>query len=93
MGNYEHVVNYGEDEKELLHVLDTTILDKITNIHAKKKVITSHSKPYWTPRLSRLSEELRDSRKLYKYRNTDRNKEALIHAKEDFDEARKEECQ
>ena len=90
--NYEHLINHGEDEKELLHVLDTAI-DKITNIHAKKKVITNHSKPYWTQRLSTLSQELRDARALYKYRNTDRNQEALIQAKEDFDEARKEECQ
>ena len=73
-------------------MLDSAI-DKVTNVHAKKKVITSHSKPYWTQRLTRLSQELRETRKRYKYRNTDVNKLSLEQAKNNFDVARKEECQ
>ena len=92
LNSYEHDINNGEDEKHLLDVLDTKI-DKVTTVHAKKKVITNHSKPYWTPRLSRLSQELREKRKKYKQRNTDRNKLLLDQAKTQFDEARKEECQ
>ena len=73
-------------------MLDTAI-DKVTAVHAKKKVITNHSKPYWTPRLTSLSQELRVNRKKYKKRNTDINKQLLEQAKENFDNARKEECQ
>ena len=85
-------INNVNDEKQLLNVLDTAI-DKVTAVHAKKKVITNHSKPYWTPRLTSLSQELRANRKKYKKHNTDINKQLLEQAKENFDNARKEECQ
>ena len=89
---HEDNITHCSDEKLLLNVLDCAI-DKVTNVHAKKKVITSHSKPYWTPRLTRLSQELREKRKKWKYRNTDVNKQSMEQAKENFDNARKEECQ
>ena len=80
------------EEGDLIKILDTAI-DKVTLTHSKRKIVTSHSKPYWTPRLTTLSEKLREARKCYTKRNTDRSKQVLYKAREDFDSARKEECQ
>ena len=44
LDSYEDAINNGEDEKYLLEVLDSKI-EKVTTVHAKKKVITNHSKP------------------------------------------------
>ena len=90
--NHEHQITNSNEETSLIKVLDSAI-EKVSATHTKKKVITNHSKPYWTPRLSRLSQALRDARKKYKKRNTDTNKQDLIEAKENFDTASKEECQ
>ena len=77
---------------DLLRSLDNAI-NKVTEAHSKKKIVTNHSKPYWTTRLTSLSQELRKARKCYTKRNTDINKKILNEAKERFDEARREECQ
>ena len=50
----------------------------------KKKVVTNHSKPFWTPYLSSLSNELRAARKLFQHRNNDSNLSKLCEAKKTF---------
>ena len=77
------------------HILSEFIDDTIqtvTKIHGEKKVISIHSRPYWTKELERLCREMREARKIYNIRNTDSNAEKLRLAKEIFDEERKNEC-
>ena len=50
----------------------------------KKKVVTNHSKPFWTPYLSSLSNELRAARKLFQHRNNDSNLSKFCEAKKTF---------
>ena len=56
-----------------------------TKDHGALKKTTKYSKPYWTAELTKLSEELRVARKLFKSRNTDSSLEKLQTAKENFE--------
>ena len=90
-----------QNEDYLKNVTDPQILNEFlskaiqttTNKHGEKKIITSHSKPFWTPELTILCDKMKEASKLYSKRNTDRNEENLNQAKEAFDEARKMACQ
>ena len=88
----EHLTENEKDEEELLKIFEEKI-NKVTNYHAKRKTVTSYSKPFWTPTLTLLSEQIRQKRKKYKYRNTQINLDSLKEAIENFENARKEECQ
>ena len=57
------------------------------------KKSTVHSKPYWTNNLTVLCKKMREARKAYNKRNTDTNEQNMIRTKEEFDAARKEECE
>ena len=57
------------------------------------KKSTKHSKPYWTPRLTVLCDKMLEARKAYKMRNTDTRLQEMYDTKEEFDKARKEECE
>ena len=70
----------------------TRAIQKTTSKHGEKKIITTHSKPFWTPQLSELRDRMNEASKCYAKRNTDINEENLLLAKESFDEARKQEC-
>ena len=72
--------------------IDETILS-VTLQHAVKKRSSQHSKPFWTPELTRLCDKMRAARSKYRRRNTDANKEDLVTSKEEFDNAKKQECQ
>ena len=74
------------------HFIDETI-QVVTLKHGEKKVSSVHSKPYWTPELTRLCDEMREARTRYCKRNTDTNQEVLTAKKDTFDNARKKECQ
>ena len=65
----------------------------VTLKQAVKKKSSPHSKPYWTPELTRLCDIMRAARSKYQHRNTEFNKEALKTSKEEFDNAKKKECQ
>ena len=80
------------DPYKLLSIVDS-IINSSTEKHGTKKILCSHSKPYWTKELTELSKKLRIDRKNYTKRNTDRNKEKLENSKIKFDEARKKACQ
>ena len=69
------------------------IITRATNIHGKYKKSCEHSKPFWTPKLTLLSKNLKAARKNYIKRNTDPRLNALIEAKEAFDQERKSACQ
>ena len=69
------------------------IITKATDLHGKYKKSCEYSKPYWTPKLTLLSNNLKAARKSYIKRNTDPRLNALIEAKEAFDEERKSACQ
>ena len=69
-----------------------TILLDVSERLAEKKRSTKHSKPYWSQRLTPLSLKLKDARKRYQERNTDRNLKAYKDARESFDTAREEDC-
>ena len=56
------------------------------------KKSTYHSKPYWTPELTALCNEMRKARKAYITRNTDVRKQAMLETKSIFDEERKKAC-
>ena len=72
--------------------IDDSILS-VTLQHAVKKKSSHHSKPFWTPELTRLCDKMRAARSKYRKRNTDANKEDLVKSKEEFDNAKKQECQ
>ena len=69
-----------------------TILLDVSERLAEKKRSTKYSKPYWSQRLTPLSLKLKDARKRYQERNTDRNLKAYKDARESFDTAREEDC-
>ena len=69
------------------------IINKSNNKHGKLKKSTRHSKPYWTPKLTDLLNNMRVTRRAYNKRNTDHNKEAMFFAKEQFDNERKKVCE
>ena len=52
-----------------------------------QKKITGHSKPYWNPQLTTLSNEVRKARKKFKARSTMENLERLNACKALFNEA------
>ena len=81
-----------DDPYELLQYTDR-VINEVTKKHGEKKVSTSYSKPYWTRKLSELSNNLRAARKSWLKRNIDPNKDKLVEALNKFEEARKEECQ
>ena len=81
-----------EDPRVLMEFVDK-IINSATEKYGTKKIISCHSKPYWTKTLSELSKKLRTARKNYTKRNTDRNKELLIQTKVEFDEERQRACQ
>ena len=87
--NYLDTINNPETLNEFL----TRTIQKITCEHGEKKIITSHSKPYWTQELTILCDRMKEARKFYQRRNTDINEQKLKEAKEQFDEARKKECE
>ena len=62
-----------------------------TKAHGAIKKTTKYSKPYWTAELTKLSEELRTARKLFKKRNTDYSLENLMKAKENFEKQKQAE--
>ena len=88
----EHLTENEENEEQLLKIFEEKI-NKVTICHAKRKTVTSYCKPFWTPNLTILSESIREKRKKYKYRNTQINLDSLKEAIENFEHARKEECQ
>ena len=92
LGNCEHLTENENNEEQLLKIFEEKI-NTITIHHGKKKTVTSYSKPFWTPNLTILSEAIRVKRKKYKYRNTQINLDSLKEAIENFENARKEECQ
>ena len=89
--NEDYLVNLS-DPIELGEFIDKSI-QTVTNQHCETKTISPHSKPYWTPELEVLCQEMRKTRKDYFKRNTDSNERKMKQAKEDFDEARKRQCQ
>ena len=70
-----------------------SIINKITSKHSVTKKSTTHSKPYWTDNLTSLCNKMREARKAYQHRNTDYRKQEMIKTKEEFDIARKDECE
>ena len=64
-----------------------------TTENCPKKSVSKHSKPYWTPELTTLSEKLRSDLKCYLTRNTDTALSAYQSSKSIFEEARKHACQ
>ena len=68
-------------------------VDGITKIHGVMKKSCQHSKPFWTKQLSELRNKLRNATIRYKKRNTECNRRLMQEAKEEFDDARKDECQ
>ena len=68
-------------------------ISEANNIHGKMKKSTRHRKPYWTEKLTMLCNRMKEARKLYMKRNTDRNKEMMVNTKECFDNERKRLCQ
>ena len=61
-----------EDPNKLWDSINN-ILVSATNANSKLKISSIHSKPYWTPLLTDLSNKLRDAQKVYLERNTDSN--------------------
>ena len=81
-----------EDPRLLMEFVDK-IINGATEKYGTKKIISCHTKPYWTKKLSDLSKKLRNARKNYNKRNTDRNKAQLTQCKIEFDEERQRACQ
>ena len=88
----EDILNSMENPYTLWNQLNK-IITKATDLHGKYKKSCEHSKPYWTPALTILSNNLKSARKRYIKRNTDPNLNALIQAREAFDNERKSACQ
>ena len=76
--------NNEENPDKLWEEINSIFLQS-TKTHSALKKTTRYSKPYWTAELTKLSEELRSARKLYKKRNTDYSLENLTKAKENFE--------
>ena len=90
----EIVENLNSDEtiEELLKAIENAI-NVSTKDNCPVKCVSKHSKPYWTPELTTLSEKLRSDLKCYLTRNTDTALSALPSSKSTFEEARKLACQ
>ena len=91
LNNIVETVNTDDPEK-LWEFMESKI-SEANNIHGKMKKSTRHSKPYWTEKLTMLCNRMKEARKLYMKRNTDRNKEMMVNTKECFDNERKRLCQ
>ena len=89
--NYSSLINQ-EDPREIWTLLEK-LINQVSMSNAKMKKISRHSKPFWTPKLTQLCNEMRAARKAYQKRNTDERKEKMMETKEIFDKARMEECQ
>ena len=85
-------INNSSDPYELIRFTDNMV-NTATEKHGRKKIVCSHTKPYWSKTLSELSAKLQNARKKYKGRNTDSNMENLEVCKKEFDEAMKKSCQ
>ena len=81
-----------EDPEKLWEIAEKAI-EETNSKHAKMKRSSRHSRPYWNDELTALCKKMKETRKFYMYRNTDRNKNQMIQAKEDFDNERKKACQ
>ena len=81
-----------DDPEKLWEFMESKI-SEANSKHGKTKKSTRHSKPYWTAKLTTLCDKMREARKSYMKRNTDRNKEIMIDTKECFDNERKRLCQ
>ena len=89
--NEDYLENISE-ASELGAFIDQAV-QTITKKHGEMKTVSDHSKPFWTPELNVLCNEMREARKRYNRRNTDPNYEKFQDAKEKFDEARKNAAQ
>ena len=67
-------------------------INSVTKKHGVMKK-SCHSKPFWTKNLTNLRDKMKIARKMYKKRNTENNLRKWEEAKEEFDLARKTECQ
>ena len=70
-------VNNTEDPDKLWEIIEKSI-SKITSSNSKMKKLSRHSRPFWTPKLTQLCDEMRKARKAYQKRNTDVRKEEWI---------------
>ena len=86
------VIESYDEPVELWKYVEKTIKE-VTTKHGQMKKSTVHSKPYWTNNLTLLCENMREARKAYNKRNTDTNEQNMIRTKEEFDAARKAECE
>ena len=75
-----------QDPSELWILIRDILLQTKQQIVPQKK-ITGHSKPYWNPQLTTLSNEVRKARKKFKARSTMENLERLNACKALFNEA------
>ena len=85
-------VNKLESPKEIWRYIETRITHANTK-HGKFKKSTRHSKPYWTQKLTVLSNKMRKAREAYLQRNTDDRKSMMIETKDKFDAERKKACE
>ena len=90
-GGIDDLATDGNIDK-LWTLIETTIR-KATKDNCSSKLVTNHSKPYWTKELTAKSTLLRDALGSYLTRNTDDTFNEYKKAKEDFEEARKHACQ
>ena len=81
-----------EDFTKLWETINS-IIEAATKENCQTKVISNHSKPYWTKELSQLSQNLSNSLKAYLTRNTDDAFAAYETSKDAFEEERQRACQ
>ena len=91
-GDSINVFAFDDQIEDLWEFISETI-NKATKENCSSKLVTSHSKPYWTSELSSKSVTLRKALKSYLTRNTDSAFNNFQEAKEDFEETRKQACQ
>ena len=80
----EDYLNNVNDPQVLSDFINKTI-QTVTDNHGEKKIISTHSKPYWTPELSTLCNDMKEARKAYSKRNTDMNEEKFWLMKSELD--------
>ena len=73
-----------ESDPKLIWDIVLRMLIKVRNELVPKKIISTHSKPYWNSQLSELSKTLRTARNEFKYRSTYHNGDKLEQAKTAF---------
>ena len=81
-----------KNPKNLWNYFKNTVND-ITKKHGVMKKSCQHSRPFWTKKLTDLRNNLKIATKRYRKRNTESNLRIMQEAKEEFDDARKMECQ